>query len=151
MAPLNTVLIASDHAGVELKAALQKELSEWSWQDLGPLNLKPGERVDYPDFAAAVAEKISKGEATLGILICGSGVGMVISANKFKHVRATLAENPVVAQLSREHNDANVLCLGARFLATPYAADISRAFLTGKFSSEGRHHARVEKIGKLET
>jgi ribose 5-phosphate isomerase B len=142
------VLIASDHAGVELKAAIQKALSEWQWQDLGP---ETNARVDYPDFAARVAEKISKGEAQRGVLICGSGVGMVISANKFRHVRATLVENPVVAQLSREHNDANILCLGSRFLAAEYATDITRVFLETPFSGAARHETRISKIDKLES
>jgi ribose 5-phosphate isomerase B len=141
------VLIASDHAGVELKAALQKTLPEWRWKDLGPETLA---RVDYPDYAALVAGRVSRGEASRGILICGSGVGMVIAANKFEHVRATLVENPVAAALSRQHNDANILCLGARFLAPEYAADITRAFLETAFSHEPRHQNRIDKISKLE-
>lgn len=142
------VLIASDHAGVDLKAALQKALPDWTWIDLGPAK---AERVDYPDFATAVVTKMTDGEADLGILICGSGIGMSISANKFAGIRAAVVENPVAARLAREHNDANILCLGARFLAADYASEIARVFLETPFSGDARHQARLDKIQKLES
>ncbi len=141
------VLIASDHAGVELKASVQKLLPDVEWMDLGPVNTA---RVDYPDYAERVATKVAAGEAELGVLICGSGIGMSIAANKIPGVRAALVENPIAARLSREHNDANILCLGARFLAPEYASEIVREFLNGSFSTEGRHAARVQKISELE-
>jgi ribose 5-phosphate isomerase B len=141
------ILIASDHAGVELKTALQRVLSEWKWRDLGPIS---SERVDYPDFAQDLAERVSKGESNRGILICGSGIGMSIAANKVAGVRAAVVENPVAAKLSREHNDANVLCLGARFLAPEYAADIARIWLETPFSGDARHKKRVEKLNALD-
>lgn len=148
----NPILIASDHAGVTLKAELQKALTQWKWLDLGP---KTAERVDYPDFAAELATRIARGEASRGVLICGSGIGMSISANKIAGIRAALAENPSAARLSREHNNANVLCLGARFVAPEYAAEIARAWLTTPFSPNtpdgARHAARVEKIAKIES
>ncbi|MCM2321694.1 MAG: ribose 5-phosphate isomerase B [Oligoflexia bacterium] len=141
------VLIASDHAGIELKAAIQTALPEWRWEDLGPIN---GGRVDYPDFAEKLATRISNGEAHLGILICGSGIGMSIAANKINGVRAAVVENPVSARLSREHNDANVLCLGSRFIAPAYGAEIARVWLETPFSNDDRHRGRLDKIQKLE-
>lgn len=142
------ILIASDHAGYELKSAIQKALPEWDWEDLGPIN---GDRVDYPDFAEKLALRISGDPKLQGILICGSGIGMSIAANKVAGVRAALVENPVAARLSREHNDANVLCLGSRFLAPEYGAEIARVWLETPFSEDERHRGRVAKIAKLET
>ena len=141
------VLIASDHAAVELKSAVQKALPDWEWQDLGPVN---NARVDYPDFAERLATKIAAGDAELGILLCGSGIGMSIAANKIDGIRAAVVENPIAAQLARQHNHANVLCLGSRFLAPEYAADIVKAFLETPFSLEPRHQQRVDKITAIE-
>lgn len=142
------VLIASDHAGAELKSAIIRLLRDYSWQDLGP-STEQG-RVDYPDYAEELSRGILKGHAARGVLICGSGIGMCITANKFPGIRAALVENPTAARLAREHNDSNVLCLGARFLAPEYAAEIVRIWLVTEFSSEGRHQARVQKISALE-
>ncbi len=142
-----TVLIASDHAAFDLKEQLKKLLPDFDWLDLGPLNAN---RVDYPDYAERLARKVAAGEAPFGVLICGSGIGMSIAANKVDGVRAAVTENPVSARLAREHNDANVLCLGARFVASEYAAEIARAFLTTDFSKDPRHIQRVEKIRALE-
>jgi ribose 5-phosphate isomerase B len=141
------ILIASDHAGFELKQEIQKQLKNVNWLDLGPMNT---DRVDYPDFAQTLGEKIALGEATQGILICGSGIGMCIAANKIAGIRAAVVENPVAARLSREHNDANVLCLGSRFIAAEYGAEIVRVWLETPFSNEERHTKRVQKIRKLE-
>jgi ribose 5-phosphate isomerase B len=141
------VLIASDHAGFLLKTALMKALPTWQWIDLGPSDAS---RVDYPDFAEKLSRKIAAGEAEQGILICGSGIGMSIAANKIDRVRAALVENPIGAKLAKQHNDANVLCLGARFLAAEYASEIAQAFLETDFSGEERHAARVKKISALE-
>jgi ribose 5-phosphate isomerase B len=141
------ILIASDHAGIALKGALQKILAQIDWQDLGPAS---SARVDYPDYAERVATRIARGEASLGVLICGSGIGMSIAANKVQGVRAALVDNPIAARLSRQHNDANVLCLGARFIAPEYAAEIAETFLSTPFSSESRHLARILKISALE-
>jgi ribose 5-phosphate isomerase B len=142
------VLIASDHAAVELKSRLQALLPQWKWQDLGPLN---SDRVDYPDFAEKVALKISKGEALQGILICGSGIGMCIAANKFPEVRAAVVESVASAKLSKEHNDANILCLGARLTPEANAVEIIRAWLETPFSKDSRHVARIQKISALES
>jgi ribose 5-phosphate isomerase B len=141
------VLIASDHAGFALKAALIKALPAWQWVDLGPSDAS---RVDYPDFAEKLSRKIAAGEAAQGVLICGSGIGMSIAANKIDRVRAALVENPVAAKLAKLHNDANVLCLGARFLACEYASEIAQAFLETDFTDTERHLARVKKITALE-
>ncbi|MFN7685956.1 MAG: ribose 5-phosphate isomerase B [Oligoflexia bacterium] len=150
--PTSNVYIASDHAGVALKAAIQKLLPNYAWQDLGPIQNSDGsERVDYPDVAEGVAEKIaSEGNQARGILICGSGIGMSISANKVPGIRAALVENPVAARLSREHNDANVLCLGSRFVAPEYGAEIAKIWLETPFSGENRHEQRVKKITRIE-
>ncbi len=148
MASPKQVLIASDHAGVELKSLIQKALPGWKWIDLGPLN--GNERVDYPDYAEILGQKIASGEADQGILICGSGIGMSIAANKIPGIRAAVVENPVAARLSREHNDANVLCLGSRFLAPEYGTDIARAWLETPFSNDTRHKVRVEKLAALD-
>jgi ribose 5-phosphate isomerase B len=145
---VKTVLISSDHAGFALKEALKKALPDWNWVDLGP---KDAARVDYPDFAVKLAGKLVSGEATQGVLICGSGIGMSIAANKVAGVRAAVVENPIAAQLSKQHNDANVLCLGARFLACEYASEITQAFLSTPFSGEERHAKRVEKINALDS
>lgn len=143
-----TVLIASDHAGFELKEAIQKLLPEIDWHDLGPPNQS---RVDYPDYAERLARKVAAGEPSpQGILICGSGIGMCIAANKVAGIRAAVVDNPIAARLSREHNDANVLCLGARFLAPEYAMEIVRTWLETPFTRDPRHWGRIQKITSIE-
>lgn len=141
------VLIASDHAGFALKGEIQKALPDWQWEDLGPIN---GDRVDYPDFAEKLARRVAADPSVMGILICGSGIGMSIAANKVPGVRAAVVENTVAARLSREHNDANVLCLGSRFLAPEYGAEIAKTWLETPFTNDARHQGRIEKIAQLE-
>ena len=140
------LLIASDHAGFDLKEAVQKLLSHLKWEDLGPASASPS--VDYPDFAAKLARRVVT-EKRMGVLICGSGIGMSIAANRIKGVRAALVENPVSARLAREHNHANVLCLGARFVAAPYAGEMIRAWLEATPNTETRHQARVDKLESI--
>lgn len=151
MSAAETILIASDHAGYELKLQLKKNLTAWKWEDLGPLDTS---RVDYPDFAEQLGRMISQSTSPAspkkGILICGSGIGMCIAANKIPGIRAAVVENPVAARLSREHNDANVLCLGSRFVAPEYGFEIVRVWLTTDFSADCRHSHRIEKIRALE-
>lgn len=142
-----TVFIASDHAAIDLKAALQSLLPEFNWKDLGPAD---GGRVDYPDYAEKLCRELNATPGSRGVLLCGSGIGMCIAANKIAGIRAAQAENPISARLAREHNDANVLCLGARFVAPNYAAEIVRTFITTAASADPRHSARVAKIRKLE-
>lgn len=142
-----TVYIASDHAGFALKYAIQRALGDWEWKDLGT---RTTESVDYPDFAATLARKVAEDRGSLGILICGSGIGMSIAANKIHGIRAAVVENPVSARLSREHNGANVLCLGSRFLAPEYAAEIAKVWLETPCAPEARHQIRIQKISRLE-
>lgn len=135
-------LIASDHAGVDLKNELIRRLPEVTWQDLGP---STKDSVDYPDFADKVGKTIDLNPASRGVLICGSGQGMAMRANKYRNVRAALCWNTEVAELSRAHNDANILCLGARFLDLDTAVQIFKTFLNTPFEG-GRHARRVEKV-----
>jgi ribose 5-phosphate isomerase B len=145
---MTSLFIASDHAGTELKSQLQKLLPQIVWEDLGP---PPGQRVDYPDYAEALCQKLKSAPQAKGVLICGSGIGMSITANRFAHIRAALVENPVSARLAREHNDANVLCLGARFLAAEYASEIVETFLKTPYTNDPRHQGRLQKIQNLKT
>ncbi len=147
--PSRKIFLASDHAGFSLKNILKVYLKEkyphFECIDLGCDN---EQSVDYPDFAKAVAQRVSQG-AGVGILICGTGIGQSIVANKFKNVRAAVAWNTTAARLSREHNDANVLCLGARLLGGDVALDIVKEWLATPFEG-GRHLKRIEKIKSLE-
>ncbi|MBI2606873.1 MAG: ribose 5-phosphate isomerase B [Deltaproteobacteria bacterium] len=142
----SSLAIASDHAGFPLKEYLKHALPDIDWKDLGPTGT---DRVDYPDFAKKVAEAVAAGKAPAGVLVCGTGVGMSITANKIKGVRAAVVESECAARLSRRHNDANVLCLGARILAPEYAKEIVEAWLASEFEG-GRHAERVQKIRELE-
>lgn len=137
------VVLGGDHNGVELKAAAKKFLRELGYHpiDIGPYG---SEKVDYVDYAKTVGEIVNAGEARWGILICGTGVGVSIVANRFPGVRAALVHNPEVAQKSREHNDANVLCLGSWINSSETNLTIVKDWLTGAFG-EGRHVKRVEK------
>ena len=140
------IAIGSDHAGFALKTSIIKQLKD-AYQIIN-CGCESGEvSVDYPDFAKKVAEKIIKKEAEFGILICGSGIGISISANRFKEIRAALCHNQNVAKLSRKHNDANILCLGARIIPEKNAYGIIKAFLETKFEG-GRHIKRIEKLSK---
>lgn len=140
-------MIASDHAGFNLKEKLKASLSDWEWEDVGPMDIS---QVDYPDYAHRLATRIVSGEFQHGILICGSGIGMCIAANKVAGIRAAVVENPVAARLSREHNDSNILCLGSRFIAPEYGVEIVKTWLTTPFNQEPRHLQRIEKIRLLE-
>lgn len=140
----HTLALGSDHAGFELKEALKKVLTDLgvSWQDMGT---DSAESCDYPDYARKVAESVSNGSVTRGILCCGSGVGVSIVANKVRKVRAALCHDVESVRLSRQHNDANVLCLGARTTDLELVPDIVKAFLSTAFEG-GRHQRRVDKI-----
>ncbi len=141
-----TVLIASDHAGYELKSVLKAELSEMGYEVLD-LGTDDTESVDYPDFANALAEALREGRADRGVLICGSGVGISIAANRHPEVRAALCHDPITARLAREHNDANVLAMGGRLIGTDVAKECLRIFLATPFEG-GRHARRVAKLSK---
>ncbi len=142
------IAIGSDHRGFGLKEALKELLAELGheWVDFGCQTEEP---VDYPDIGRPVAEAVAGGEYERGILICGSGVGMSIAANKVKGVRAALCENSFTARLARRHNDANVLCLGSWCIGQGLAEDIVRVFLSEDFEG-GRHARRLEKIRAIE-
>lgn len=145
--------VGSDHAGVSLRRAIVAHLRALGHvvDEVGPGD---GERADYPDPAAAVARAVASalhGESaptTLGVLICGTGIGVSIAANKVVGIRAALVHDPVTATLAAEHNAANVLCLGARLLAEPYALTLVDTWLGATF--EARHQPRIDKIAALE-
>lgn len=140
------IYIASDHAGFELKEKIKNYLKDFKIEDLGTNNT---ESVDYPDFAFKLGEKVAENLESLGILICGMGIGMSMAANKVKGIRAAHCDNLQEAEMSRKHNKANVLCLGARIIDYNLAVKIINRFLGGDFEG-GRHGRRVEKIDKYE-
>ncbi|TCD12623.1 ribose 5-phosphate isomerase B [Pedobacter frigidisoli] len=136
------IAIGSDHAGFEFKEVLKNFLKNYDVKDFGAFSL---DSVDYPDFAHPVASAVESGEYTYGILLCGSANGVAITANKHQHIRAGLCWENEVASLVRKHNDANVLCIPARFVSEELAKEITTTFLTTAFEG-GRHQNRVEKI-----
>ena len=145
---MNKIAIASDHAGLSGKEAIKKTLDELgvAYQDFGTHSQ---DSVDYPDYAEQVARAVADGEYERGILVCGSGIGMQIAANKVHGIRAALAWNEETARLSRQHNDANIVAVGARTTPPETIEQIVRAFLNTDFEG-GRHQSRVEKIASLE-
>jgi ribose 5-phosphate isomerase B len=136
--------IGADHAGFELKERLVKELEALGYEpeDVGTHSTTS---TDYPDYAHRVADEVARGEVQRGVLICGTGLGMSYAANRHHGVRAAVVWNPEIAKLSREHNDANVLVLPARFLTLDQSVDILRAWLETPFDG-GRHSRRIAKI-----
>jgi len=140
--------IGSDHAGFRLKEFAKEFLQNKGVEviDLGPAN---DDRVDYPDFAQAVCEKVASEGESFGVLVCGTGIGMSISANKIKGIRAALAQDAYTAAMGRAHNDANVLCFGARVVGEGVAESILSMWLEAGFEG-GRHSDRVQKIKGLE-
>lgn len=139
------IAIASDHAGVDLKEVLKSDIRSLGFDvnDLGPNDTHS---VDYPDFANALADWMSKHADSIGVLICGSGIGMSIAANRHRHIRAALVGGGLEASLARKHNNANVLCLGSRLIGVEVARDALKQFLASEFEG-GRHEKRVEKLG----
>ncbi|AJD52121.1 MULTISPECIES: ribose 5-phosphate isomerase B [Thalassospira] len=142
-----TIAIAADHGGVELKSQIIKSLAGNGWEVLD-LGTDGSTSVDYPDYAKAVAKSIIDGKAERGILVCGSGIGMSIAANRYPQIRAALVHDRLSAELCRQHNNANVLCLGARLLGDATALDCVNAFMMTEFEG-GRHERRVEKLSSL--
>jgi ribose 5-phosphate isomerase B len=140
-----TIAIASDHAGFELKAALKGELAEQGYATLD-LGTDGTASVDYPDFADRLAAALKDGRAGRGVLICGTGIGISIAANRHRHIRAAVVHDVTSARLTRQHNNANVLCLGARLVGGDVAKDCLRVFLGTEFEG-GRHQNRVAKLG----
>jgi ribose 5-phosphate isomerase B len=143
------IALASDHAGFEEKEKVKSTLNELGidFEDLGTTST---DSVDYPDYARKVGEAVAKGEVDSGLLVCGSGTGMAIAANKVRGVRAAVAWSPEIARLAREHNNANVLSLAARYTPDGELQNIVRAWFDAKFEG-GRHERRVEKISEIET
>jgi ribose 5-phosphate isomerase B len=139
------IAIASDHGGFQLKTYLQKEFKDLQFVDFGPANT---DSVDYPDFAEKACKAVQNGECERAILICGTGLGMSIAANKMAGIRAAHCESQFTAKFAWEHNKANALCLGERTTGLAHAAAITRAWLEAKF--EDRHQKRLDKIHALE-
>ncbi len=142
-----TIALASDHAAVDYKKRLIEYLTEKGYTCLN-LGTDTEESVDYPIYADKVCRKITDGEADLGILICGTGIGMSIAANKHKGIRAALCGDPASASLTRQHNNANILCMGARIISFEKTVEITEAFLSSEFLG-GRHEKRVEMLENL--
>lgn len=143
--PAETIAIAADHAGFEMKSQLVDELRQGGFAVLD-LGTNSSQSVDYPDFADVLAKAIKAGQARRGVLICGTGIGISIAANRHKGIRAALCHDATDARLAREHNDANVLVLGGRTTGMENAKDCLKTFLATPFSG-GRHVRRVEKLG----
>lgn len=140
-----TIAIASDHAGFELKTQLKQELAAMGFTPLD-LGTESTSSVDYPDFADRLAAAIKEGRAGLGVLVCGTGIGISMAANRHRHLRAAVVHDVTGARLTRQHNNANVLCLGARVTGADVAKDCLKVFLTTDFEG-GRHENRVAKLG----
>ena len=144
---MNKVLIASDHAGFKLKKNLIEELQgEIKFEDLGPFS---EDSVDYPDYAKKLSQKINLKNDLVGVLICGSGIGMSMVANRFKNVRAALCMNNKMSMLARQHNNANILVLGSRLISEQEAIKCLLVFLKTNYEG-GRHQARLDKFNLVE-
>lgn len=142
--------VGADHAGYQMKdelAALLRDLGH----EVADFGTNSPEPVDYPDIALKVARAVAKGEAERGLLVCGTGIGTSIVANKVPGVRAALCHDTFSARVTREHNNSNVLCLGARVIGPSLAAEILKTWLGANFSGGGRHERRVRRIGEIET
>lgn len=142
------IAIAADHGGFELKNSMVEYIKSLG-NEVEDLGTNSSESVDYPDFAKKVCGEIQKGNSELGILICGTGIGMSLAANKFKGIRAACVSDVYSAKMSRNHNNANVLCIGARVVGDEVAKLIIKTFLENEFEA-GRHQRRVDKIMSFE-
>lgn len=140
---MQQLAIANDHAAVEMKNAIKAAFPDIQWEDVGAQD--PSVSVDYPDYGYLLGELIARGDVKTGVALCGSGIGISIALNRNLAVRAALCHDITTAQLSRQHNDANVLVLGARIISTEMAIECVRAFLSTEFEG-GRHTKRVEKL-----
>lgn len=144
---MTRIAAGSDHAGFALKNDLVAHMTDMG-HSVDDLGTHTPDRVDYPDYGAAVARAVAAGDADLGLLVCGSGIGICMAANKVAGVRAATVHDVTSARLAREHNDANVVCLGERFIGPEVAKDALEMFLTAEFQG-GRHAGRVAKIDAL--
>ena len=144
--PGGAIAVASDHAGFDLKEILKRDLQEAGHEVLD-LGTNSAQSVDYPDFGTALADAIASGKAGSGVLVCGTGIGISIAANRNPRVRAALVHDVTSARLAREHNDANVVAFGQRLIGTETAREALKVFVSTKFEG-GRHAARVAKLSK---
>ena len=142
------IFVGSDHGGLELKSALISALQQRGL-DVKDCGTENSDSVDYPDFAVKVSEAVSRGDAKLGVLVCGTGIGMSIVANKFPGVRAALVTDEFMAQMAKEHNNANILVLGGRVLAEDHAIKMLNVWLDSEYEG-GRHQRRLDKIAEVE-
>jgi ribose 5-phosphate isomerase B len=143
------VALGSDHAGYDVKSLLAATLADWGHDVLDFGTDSSTTSVDYPDFAAAAARAVAAGDADLGVVVCGSGIGVSIAANKIPGIRAALVHDVTSAHLAREHNHANVLCLGARLIGESVAVEALAAWLNAT-PGEGRHLQRIAKLSALD-
>ncbi len=145
------IAVAADHAGYPLNERVIQELDQ-AGHEIIDFGTHVGSRPDdYPDYALKVGQTIQRGEADIGILICGSGVGAAVAANKLQGIRAALCGDTYSAHQSREHDDCNVLCVGARVTGVELALDIVREFVAARFTGEERHQRRLKKIADIES
>ena len=143
------IAVGTDHAGVDHKEAIKKLASSMDIEVLD-MGTDSGESVDYPDFGEKVGMAVCNGEADMGILICGTGIGISLAANKIKNIRAAVCWNEETASLAREHNNANILCMGARFIPVAQSVEMAKVFFTTEFSDDKRNKRRVDKIIDIE-
>ena len=142
------IALAADHGGVELKDVLREDLVK-AGHKVVDLGTNGSESVDYPDFANAVADALRSGKANFGVLVCGTGIGISIAANRHQDIRAALVHDAFTARLSRQHNDANVICFGGRTIGAEVAKDCLKVFLETPFDGGDRHARRVAKLNGL--
>lgn len=145
---MEKIQIACDHGGLELKTLLSAKLAEWGY-DVVDLGVNDPASVDYPDYALELAREVAAGPDRLGVLVCGTGIGMSIAANKVPGIRAAMVGDEFSARMAREHNNANVICLGGRVVGPDRGVAILRAFLDARFEG-GRHQRRLDKIAAAE-
>lgn len=144
------IVLAADHAGYELKEIVKQFVISLGYQVIDAGTCEPGLPDDYPDWAEALTERITSGQSSRGILICGSGVGVCVAANKVPGIRAAICHDSYSARQGVEHDDMNVLVLGARIIGSELASDLVRNFLGAKFSHEARHERRLAKVMAIE-
>lgn len=142
------IAIASDHAGLEMKEDL-KEFLQSIGAEVVDMGVNNNKSVDYPDYGIPLADRVSKGEVRRGVLVCGTGIGMSILANKFKGVRAALVSDVFTARMAKEHNDANILVIGGRIVGKGLAREMLKTWIEARFEG-GRHQVRLDKITELE-
>ncbi len=142
------IAVGADHAGYAVKERIKETLQKDGFEVID-FGTHTGESVDYPDYAQQVARSVSQAESNRGVLVCGTGLGMAITANKFRGIRAATCNDTYTARRAAEHTDANVLCVGARVVDADHAVAIVQEWLKGKFGG-GRHQRRIDKIAELE-